>query len=253
MTYNEIIENIMFDVENGSDEPFIIYRDDQGSWQRDYIQNQHRDKFALVDDIKSQDPLASVLTGRNFSNGSYATVYDAVLCHRIREEYDLVRKFDSDAANLGAIASFFEEHVNYLSQEVMTYLINLERPLAALQEMIPYDMTTGRTGRSYNESLADDAIAYIESHVHIENSVHRYMNPHIHKSVVGRHDHDVDGNTSSIDESNTEGYQGKHSIQNTGIAKKPSLQEKLNTAKKKRNHTKNTGQPNKELKLGKSR
>ena len=56
MTYNALIDKIMPEVNSGSTEPIMIYRDIHGSWHGDFMQNQYGDTFDWVEDI--QDPFA---------------------------------------------------------------------------------------------------------------------------------------------------------------------------------------------------
>ena len=211
MTYDKMIEKIMSDVQSGSNEPFIIYRDKHGDWQCDYTQNQYGNRFEWADDVKEQDPLALEFTGKNFADGSYAFVYDEILCHRLRAEYDFARSFGDETGNYSAIVCFFEDNAGSFSQEVMNYLTSIERPLAALQEMIPYDMTTGHTNWYYNEDLAADAIGYIE------NNVHSRVHPHINKPAFTKQGNEVNANSSHAPEKRIiEGYEEKFSIQLTG-------------------------------------
>ena len=52
MNSSSIIEKIMPEVQNGSDEPFVIYRDAIGDWHRNFTQNQYGEPFDWVEDIK---------------------------------------------------------------------------------------------------------------------------------------------------------------------------------------------------------
>ena len=212
MTFDKTIEKIMPDIESGSEEPFIIYRDSHGNWQSDYTKNALGITFDWVDNVKKQDPLALEYTGKNFSNGSYATVYDDVVCHRLREEYDLARRYGEEAGNYRAITSFFEDHASSFSQGVMTYLTSIDRPLAALQEMIPYNMTTGSADWFYNEDLSDVALS------HIENAVQERLHLNIDTPSTSEHDAEIKMNNSVPNKRVIEGYEEKLSIQFAGRA-----------------------------------
>ena len=65
-------DKIMHDVKSGSQEPFIIYRDNTGGWHCDHTQNQFGEAFEWVKRAKMRDPFASEYTGKEFSNGSFA-------------------------------------------------------------------------------------------------------------------------------------------------------------------------------------
>ena len=165
MDFGSAIQTKMRDIENGSTEPFIIYRDNGGEWHCDYTQNQYGDEYDWVEDVTAQDPFAIVYTGKDFSKGSFPTVYDTVLYDRIRSEYYVERSSGRDTDNLNALTCFFYDKVSKFSSGVTDYLTTLERPLAALSEMCPFNLTTGDAGWSYNEDLADDAIDRIENAV----------------------------------------------------------------------------------------
>ena len=51
MTYDEVIEKIIIQVEAGSKGPFMIFRDEKGGWHGEYIQNQYGDTYDWVSDI----------------------------------------------------------------------------------------------------------------------------------------------------------------------------------------------------------
>ena len=192
MTFDKMIEQIMSDVQSGSDKPFMIFRDKYGGWMYDYTQDQYGMRHKWTNGMKDLEPLALELRGKDLSGGSYATVYDDILCRRIREEYDLFRSFGHETDNYSAITCFFEDHVGSFSQEVMTYLTTIERPLAALQEMIPFDMTTRQADWFYNEDLADNAIS------HIEKSVGERTHVNINKSPIAKHDNGINTITNDI-------------------------------------------------------
>ena len=182
MDFSSAINTKMQDVESGSSEPFIVYRDNNGGWHCDHTQNQYGEKYDWVDDI--QDPFAVIYTGKDFSNASFPSVYDTVLYDRIRSEYYYVRESGVDTDNLNALTSFFYDNVSSLSYEVTDYLTTLERPLTALAEMCPFDLTTNYEDWSYNEALAADAIDKITNTVHdrLHNSEKAAQEtPHIEK------------------------------------------------------------------------
>jgi len=195
MDFNGAINKIMPDVRNGSTEPLIIYRDTSGSWHCDYTQNQYGEVYDWVEDIKAQDPRALVFSGKDFAGGSYPYVHDKVLSARLNAEYRVILSASCNADELLAFTDFLDSHIGGLSQKAVDYLTTLERPLAALIEMCPFDMRTDREGRNYSEGLAADAIDSIE------NAVRGRLHVHVDKA--------------------------------TSETKKPTLQEKLDSAKQK--------------------
>ena len=171
MDFNAVIDKIMSDVRDGSVEPFIIYRDSKGSWHGDHTQTQYDEEYDWVEDVKYSDPLAVVYTGKDFARGSFSHVYDTVLYDRIRSEYFIDNSSGKDSDNLNALTCFFYENVSEFSHEVTDYLTTLERPLAALQEMCPFDMATDNKEWTYNEDYSSDAIDAIEKAV--ENRLYK--------------------------------------------------------------------------------
>ena len=166
MNFSSVIESIIKDVNNGSTEPFIIYRDNDGEWHCDYTKNHLGESFGWVKAVKEQDHLALEYKGKDFSNGSFPSVYNAVLCDRIRAEYHIARASGKDTDDIHALICFFNDNVGGLSHEVTDYLAATNRPLAALEKMCPFNMTTNYEDWFYNESLAQDAVDYIENAVY---------------------------------------------------------------------------------------
>jgi len=63
MDFSSAIHTKMNDVNEGSTEPFIIYRDKDGGWHCDYTQNQYGKTFDWVEDDKAE--AAALNAGRN--------------------------------------------------------------------------------------------------------------------------------------------------------------------------------------------
>ena len=193
MTFDKMIEKLMSEVHSGSNAPVIIFRDKYGGWQCDFTQNQYGEKFDWVDDLKEQDLLALEFTGKDFSNGSFANVYDSVLSARLRAEYCHLEKLGADTNNLKALINFFEDNVSAFSDNVTDYLTTIERPLAALQEMVPFTMISNDVEELYDELLAEDAVN------HVEDEVYSRLNPQT--------------KSSAKDKRVIEGYEEKYCIQ----------------------------------------
>jgi len=165
MKFSELIDRIMSEVNTGGTEPFTIYRDKDGEWQYGFAQYQDGKALGRMPDIKEQDPFAVTFTGKDFARGSFPYVYDTVLYSRVREEYYVARNSGKDTDALHALTCFFQESISEFSQEITDYLTTLDRPLAALAELCPFDMSTDSGDWSFNEDLAEDAIDRIESTV----------------------------------------------------------------------------------------
>jgi len=166
MKFNDVIEKIMPEVEAGSTEPFIIYRDSRGNWETSYTQNQYGVVYDWVEDVKEHDHYALVYAGKDFARGSMPSVYDAVLADRIRAEYYVERSSGRDSDSIHAMTCFITDNVAALSPVAADYLTTVDKPLAALIEMCPFNLATGNEDWSYNESLTADAIDYIERNVY---------------------------------------------------------------------------------------
>jgi hypothetical protein len=165
MTFNDVINKIMPEVEDGSTEPFIIYRDSHGSWHSDHTQNQYGEIFDWVEDVKVQDPLAVICTGKEFAKASFPVVHDSILYDRIENEYYIARSSGRDSDRLHSITCFLDEALYAMPHEITDYLTTLERPLAALSEMCTVDLKQDSGNSPYNEALVDDAIKSIEDAV----------------------------------------------------------------------------------------
>ena len=162
MDFTAAINKMMPDVRSRSDEPIIIYRDNEGGWHCDHTNDQNGYMLGKVEEIMKQDPLAVEYMGKDFSNATYPRVYDAVLRDRVRAEYYVARSADENVDEFQALSSFFDDNVGAFSRETTDYLATLEKPLATLSEMCPYKMATKKTCWLYNEDLSADAVYHIE-------------------------------------------------------------------------------------------
>jgi hypothetical protein len=169
MTFNQLVKGILPEVQRGSTDPFIIYRNNEGSWEYDFIKNQSGETFDWLEDVKERDPLFSVTTGYDFANGSLPYVHDQVLCNRLRADYNHAVHtgdyFGAEDAKHRALLNFFEDYVGEFSQETTDYLVEFDRPLAALYKLCPYNLNTEHSGWTFNEDLAMDAVDRIEDAV----------------------------------------------------------------------------------------
>jgi len=163
MNYNAVIEKIMPEVDSGSHEPIMIYRDIHGGWHGDFTQNQYGDTFDWVEDV--QDPFAVTITGEDMSRGSFPYVYDRILNERLRAEYENGFFQDADPAQLNAIMNMFEENMGEFSSEVTDYLTTLERPLAAVYDMTLISLKSSDPDMDYDHDKAGYFIDAIESEV----------------------------------------------------------------------------------------
>jgi hypothetical protein len=185
MDFQSVINSIMKDVNDGSNEPFIIYRDNERIWQRDYTQNQYGETYNWVESVKESDPFATTFTGKYFTKDNAASVYDEVLSGRVFAEFyhnrdsglydgSFIEGFleDVDENEAYALACFFKENIGSFSLKTKNYLAALDRPFTALVEMCPFDLETEDKDCFYNVSLAKDAIESIENAVSNNLSVY---------------------------------------------------------------------------------
>jgi hypothetical protein len=164
MKFNAVIDKIMPDVENGSDEPFIIYRDANGGWHCDHARNQYGETYDWVEDVKSADALAITFTGADFSRASFPMVYDKVLTARLRAEYDASFRH-SDPGDYRALVNFLEDNMSALTFEVTEYLSQYDRPLAAIDRMLNISLRSDDPNEYYDEKKANEAIEIIENKI----------------------------------------------------------------------------------------
>ncbi len=165
MTFNGTIEKTMSEVQSGSQEPFIIFRDNSGEWQFAFTQNQYGETFDWVEDVKKADPFALTFTGEDFSHGSFPYVYDRVLSERFRAEYETAPFAETNPDELRALVNFLEENIGEFSSEVTDYLSMFDRPLAALYEMTPIRLASDNPDFDYDNSKTQEFINAVEHQV----------------------------------------------------------------------------------------
>ena len=186
MNFNSAILSLSNKVGDGSTEQFIVYRDMHGGWHCDYTQNQYGETYDWVDDATEHDPFALLFSAADFQSDSISDSYNTVLGSRIRLESVIGNLFSNDKENHGALANFFSDNVGAFSREATDYLTTLERPLAALAEMCPFDMATDHEDWKYNEDIAADAIGRIENAV--RDRLHIHMDkPEIERQAPGEY------------------------------------------------------------------
>ena len=188
LTYDQAIASIMTDVDSGSKEPFIIYREINGDWNVSFVYEQLHNKNDLYNYIKTIDPFALMHTGKDFSMGSFSYVYDTVICNRIRSEWNLNKTGDYrtsyyislEQRDTEALINLFEDNAGDFSNYVMNYLSSVEKPLSELAKLCPYRLYTYDKDFSYNIRLANKAIDKIEFHVYKKNYLNK-VRTNIHK------------------------------------------------------------------------
>ncbi|MDR1668913.1 MAG: hypothetical protein LBR76_03020 [Oscillospiraceae bacterium] len=164
--FSAIIDEIVPFVSDGDRSlPFIIARNNDGSWDVHYPQPAES-AVGLLEKLRERDPYAVSFTGADFAKGSFPSVYDKVLCARLYAEFECNQYSDqTEMQESRAMYNFFEVNIGEFSQKETDYLATIKRPLAALSEMCPYKMTTDNPDWYFNEDLALEAVRYIENDI----------------------------------------------------------------------------------------
>ena len=166
MNFRSAIDAAQADIQGGFNDPFMIYRDNNGEWQVEYPAAANGETADWVAGAKEQDPFAAELSAGDFISSDYSDVYDTVLLNRLRAEFYAERASGGDWEHLSAFVNFMEDNVDEFSRKTKDYLITLDKPFAELAKMCPFNMATEHEGRNFNESLAPDAVDYIENAVY---------------------------------------------------------------------------------------
>ena len=213
MTFDGLIEKIMPLIEDGSKEPFIIYRDEHGDWQCSNTQNQYGDTYEWVEDVMKQDPFAAIFTGADFAHGSYPYVYDRILNERLRAEYESTSCYGADRDELKALMNLLEENIGEFSHEVTEYLTMFDRPLNALFEMTPIELKSNDPDFEYDHSKIGEFVQAVEDEV--RDRLHNRTKQEIPKGLAGSHeksDKPTKRNISGYEEIFSVPIAGKHVV-----------------------------------------
>jgi hypothetical protein len=160
-----MIELLMPYVNDGSNEPLIIYRNKDGSWGLRHTQNELGETGEWVRDIEKKDPSAIIIKGADMSDGSYPTVYDKVLIARLFKEYEATHKGEKRAEDFRALANFLEDAISEIPHDKVTFLTILDRPLAFVEKILPFSLKSNDTNSYYNEDRFDEALNIIEDEI----------------------------------------------------------------------------------------
>ena len=212
MKFSDMIEKIMTDVESGSKEPFIIFRDEYGDWRCDYTQNQYSETLDWVESVKKQDLFAITFTGEDFAHGSFPNIYDRILNERLRAEYESAPFHEADLDELKAMVCLLEENIGEFSYEVTDYLTMFDRPLATLYEMTPVSVKSDDPGFDYNPDKTHDFIQTVE--IVVNDRLYNRKKQEIPKGLEGAEQPEKSDNKPN--KRNIGGYEEKLSIQLAG-------------------------------------
>ena len=153
------------EIQNGSDKPFLIYRSQHGDWHYCEAQNQDGETYEWVEEILESDPLATMFKGSDFYENSYPYVYDKILSERLLAEYDQTKFLKASVSERFALVYFAVEHIDSFSSDVTSYLAQVNRPLDALDEMIPFSLKSSSPDDGYDEDKAQEALKQVERQV----------------------------------------------------------------------------------------
>ena len=157
-----MIDKIIPRVQEGSDEPFIIFRDKSGEWQCDYMQNQYGDKFDWVYDVKENDPLAVEFKSSDFDSYNHAHIFGKVFIERLRADYNADISYEGRTGELLALIKFLEEYRQELDKDTVEYIMRFERPLESLNKMLDFSLISDDPYYEYDDSRVDRALDLIE-------------------------------------------------------------------------------------------
>jgi hypothetical protein len=130
LEYSAMVEKIMPEVESGSDDPVMIWREN-GGWNFEYAVGEGKSAA-----IRSKDPSAITVTGADFAKGSYPYVFDKILTMRLYAEYkatplDLPHRWE-----LNELANLLDDSMVELSSEAAEYIASLDNPLEKLHAQV---------------------------------------------------------------------------------------------------------------------
>ena len=170
MDFGELIEKIVHEADLCSDENFIIYRDIDGNWHHEFIHAHPNDCSRKLSIVKQKDPFVLSYTGRDFAYGSYPSIYDAVLCNRLRAEFCdytvQMEKASTDYLKLHAFIELIEDNISALSNSATEYIAALPLPLKALHEICLQNLDMCYSEWSSNTEVTSAAIKLIEEAVY---------------------------------------------------------------------------------------
>lgn len=170
-SFSEAIIDIMPLVKQGSDLPFIISHEGD-NWNINYFS---LNPTATPEEIKAQaaeyltflrekDPYITAHTGKDFANGSFANVYDNVLCSRLRAEYNATQSEEVHRGEFQALINVVEDNFARFSQETVDYLLQFDSPLRELYDLNPISLYNrdGNDNEPYNAEKVDEFFEAVE-------------------------------------------------------------------------------------------
>ena len=168
MDYKTLIcENVMPEVKNGSDDPFIIWRENN-EWDFRFLSSTD-DRIADMI-INEKDPAAITAAGTDFAKGSYPYVFDKILAMRFRAEYDakildMRYRANNDGSvydtayrkELAELVDFLEDNMGELTSKAAEYLASLNDPLVKIHAHIAPKFNTNDFAENISliESMKD--------------------------------------------------------------------------------------------------
>jgi hypothetical protein len=135
--FSSVIDEIMPLVRDGDKAiHFIIARNKDGSWDVHYPYPADS-ADSLLRFRAERDPYAASFCGADFAKGSFPSVYDRILCARLRAEYNTIPYGELHEGEINALISAVEDNIGSFSQDATDYLLTFENPLRELYDLNP--------------------------------------------------------------------------------------------------------------------
>jgi hypothetical protein len=163
--FSEAIAEIMPLVEDGdSSTPFVISRDRvYGDWLV-HCPYPAENAAGFLKSRREHDPYAVMYKGSDFSDAGFASVYDKVLCARLRAEYDAVPFGTLHGGEFWALINAVEDNIGRFSGKTVDRLLEYDNPLRALYDLnpIPLFNRNNPDGEPYDGDKVDEFIEAVE-------------------------------------------------------------------------------------------
>jgi hypothetical protein len=170
MNYKTLIcENVMPEVKDGSDDPFIIWRE-SNEWEFEFLLSNDDGKVAAR--IREKDPSAITAAGADFAKGSYPYVFDKILAMRFRAEYDekiLDMRYHANndgtaydeayRKELAELVDFLEDNMGEFTSNTVEYLASLNNPLVKIHAQFASNFNTNDFAENISliENMRDES------------------------------------------------------------------------------------------------
>ncbi|GHU88166.1 hypothetical protein FACS1894202_03800 [Clostridia bacterium] len=168
-SFSDAVKTIMPLVNDGDKStPFIIQQQidsesQNATWVVSYPYPA-QDGLAWLAKTRETDPNAVTFTGAGFARGSFSYVHDKIICARLRAEYEADPLATRNPNEYRALIIVLEDNFSYLSQNMVYFILELERPLHAIDKMNSVPLYyENADGEPYSEAMVKefaDALEY---------------------------------------------------------------------------------------------